>query len=140
MATKQVIVMRNDLNMRKGKMIAQGSHASMSFLTKDMIIGSYSELEVGTGMYKHFSRGQVDMTDDAKEWLRDSFTKITVQVSSEEELIQIHEKAIQAGLTTHLIKDAGRTEFGGVPTYTCCAIGPNQAEKIDEITGDLRLL
>jgi len=31
--TKQVIVMRKDLNMRKGKMIAQGAHASMAFLT-----------------------------------------------------------------------------------------------------------
>lgn len=32
--TKQVIVMRTDLNMRKGKMIAQGSHASIAFLTR----------------------------------------------------------------------------------------------------------
>ena len=35
MATKQVIVMRTDLNMRKGKMIAQGSHASLAFLTRN---------------------------------------------------------------------------------------------------------
>ena len=29
---KQVIVMRRDLNMRKGKMVAQGAHASMAVL------------------------------------------------------------------------------------------------------------
>lgn len=29
---KQVIVMRKDLNMRKGKMIAQGAHASVDAL------------------------------------------------------------------------------------------------------------
>ena len=29
MNVKQVIVLRKDLNMRKGKMVAQGAHASM---------------------------------------------------------------------------------------------------------------
>ena len=29
---KQVIVLRKDLNMRKGKMVAQGAHASMAAL------------------------------------------------------------------------------------------------------------
>ena len=30
---KQVIVMRKDLNMSKGKMVTQGCHASVAFLT-----------------------------------------------------------------------------------------------------------
>jgi PTH2 family peptidyl-tRNA hydrolase len=29
---KQVIIIRKDLNMRKGKMIAQGNHASMGVI------------------------------------------------------------------------------------------------------------
>lgn len=29
---KQVIIIRTDLNMRKGKMIAQGAHASVNYL------------------------------------------------------------------------------------------------------------
>lgn len=32
---KQIIVMRNDLNMRKGKMIAQGAHASIVLYPDD---------------------------------------------------------------------------------------------------------
>lgn len=36
MVSKQVIVMRKDLNMRKGKMIAQGAHASMKVLLDNM--------------------------------------------------------------------------------------------------------
>ncbi len=31
---KQVIVMRHDLKMRRGKQIAQGAHASMSFMCR----------------------------------------------------------------------------------------------------------
>ena len=30
---KQVIVMRKDLNLSKGQMVAQGAHASIAFLT-----------------------------------------------------------------------------------------------------------
>ena len=47
--------------------------------------------------------------------------------------------SIIAGLTVSLITDAGATEFGGVPTNTCLAIGPHQAEKIDKITSHLKL-
>lgn len=54
--------------------------------------------------------------------------------------MEIHDKAVAAGLEVHLITDSGRTEFHGQPTRTCLAIGPDLAEKIDEITGHLQLL
>jgi PTH2 family peptidyl-tRNA hydrolase len=119
--TKQVIVMRNDLNMRKGKMIAQGAHASMSFLLKED--AAYNAAQ-----------------DDIAEWLESSFAKVCVYVNSEEELINIYEQAKEKGLIVHMITDLGRTEFKGIPTKTCLAIGPNKSEKIDEITGNLKLL
>lgn len=49
----------------------------------------------------------------------------------------IHDKAVAAGLEVHLITDSGKTEFHGVPTRTCLATGPNEAQKINEITGAL---
>lgn len=52
----------------------------------------------------------------------------------------IHDKAIDAGLEVHLMTDSGKTEFHREPTRTCLAIGPNESEKIDEITGELQLL
>jgi peptidyl-tRNA hydrolase, PTH2 family len=67
-------------------------------------------------------------------------TKICVRVDSESELLEIARKAEDAGLTVHVITDAGHTEFGGVPTKTCLAIGPDEDEKIDAITGHLKLL
>ena len=65
--------------------------------------------------------------------------KVTVQVESEAELDAIYQKATEARLEVHLVVDAGLTEFGGVSTKTCLAIGPDLDEKIDPITGSLKL-
>lgn len=120
---KQVIVMRTDLNMRKGKMVAQGAHASIAFL-RELVL------------YDDFMSG---IPSQVFRWLEGGMTKICVRVDSEEELLAIEEKAKLAGLLVHLIVDAGHTEFDG-PTRTCLAIGPASAELIDEITGELKLL
>ncbi len=48
-------------------------------------------------------------------------------------------KAVAAGLEVYLITDNGKTEFHGRPTRTCLAIGPDDAEGGDPITGDLEL-
>lgn len=85
-------------------------------------------------------RVTIPLDEAAQQWLQESFTKICVRVESEEELLQLHEKADEAGLLCSLIQDSGLTEFGGIPTYTCVAIGPAWAEDVDKITGELRLL
>jgi PTH2 family peptidyl-tRNA hydrolase len=120
---KQVIVMRKDLNMRKGKMIAQGAHASLSFITRRL---------------EHSDK--VKLSKPEQEWLESSFAKICVSVDSEERLLEIYQKAKDAMLEVHLITDSGKTEFNGVPTKTCLAIGPDYSHKIDQVTGDLQLL
>lgn len=122
---KQVIVMRKDLGMRRGKEIAQGNHASISFLTRNMEIEGRKAI--------------VWLSDEELEWLEGGFTKICLQVGSEEELLEIYRKACDASLEVHLITDSGATEFNGVPTKTCLAIGPDRAERIDPITGHLKL-
>jgi PTH2 family peptidyl-tRNA hydrolase len=75
-----------------------------------------------------------------EDWLSGSFTKICVSVDSEQELLNIHDKAQAAGLNVCLITDSGKTEFNGVPTITCLAIGPELSVDIDKITGHLKLL
>jgi PTH2 family peptidyl-tRNA hydrolase len=52
----------------------------------------------------------------------------------------IYNDAIGSGVNAKLIVDAGLTEFGGIPTVTCIAIGPDYPEKIDPITKNLKLL
>lgn len=128
-AVKQVIVIRRDLKMRRGKEIAQGAHASGAWLT---------EL-VTDGLDPTSKRATVQLDPIAYAWVTTSWRKVTVQAHSEEELVALHEAAQARGLRSHLVRDSGKTEFGGVPTLTALAIGPDLAEQIDEVTGHLTI-
>ena len=123
---KQVLVMRHDLKMRRGKQIAQGAHASMAFPASRL---------------KRSGCVAMNEFDEATQaWLSGGFAKICCRVDSEDELLAIHDLATQQGLEVHLITDSGKTEFHGVATNTCLAIGPDESSKIDAITGELKLL
>lgn len=130
-AVKQVIVIRKDLKMRRGKEIAQGSHASMAWLTSRLRLVS----EDGYTPRKY----DIDLSEAEESWVKGIFTKITVSVDSEADLRAVHEAALAAGLQSHLIVDAGKTEFNGVPTPTAVGIGPDITEKLDPVTRHLRL-
>ena len=132
---KQVIVMRKDLNMRKGKMIAQGAHASLGAILKLMDISLADDdtpYEKRTLIFP--KQGAVS------SWLNGPFKKIAVSVDSEEELLHLFYLAKEANLPTVLITDSGLTEFNGQPTNTCIAIGPGYEDEIDKLTGHLKLL
>jgi PTH2 family peptidyl-tRNA hydrolase len=82
----------------------------------------------------------IPLDERNEPWLCGRFKKICVSVNSESELLKLHQRALDAGLITALIQDAGLTEFGGVPTYTALEIGPDEEAKVDELTKDLQLL
>ena len=139
MGVKQVIVMRKDLNMRKGKMAAQAAHASMANLLH------YFTWTLGRNNVegKWFTDLELRVYEGTvlDRWLlTETFKKICVSVDSEQELLDIYQKALDNGIPAALITDSGLTEFGGIPTKTCIAIGPDVDEKIDSITGHLKLL
>ena len=123
---KQVTVLRKDLNMRKCKMVAQGAHASMAAIWRLS--------------HRDGNRPAIPLDERVETWLCGRFTQFCVSVNSEAELLAVHEKARAAGVLTSLILDAGLTEFGGVPTHTAVAIGPDYSTKFDQITGELPLL
>lgn len=125
---KQVIAMRKDLSMRKGKMIAQGAHASLKFLVDNNESDRNDEL-------------LVKLSKEEAIWMYNgSFTKICVAVDSEEELKQLIFAAKLKNIEVHEIIDSGRTEFNGEPTLTCAAFGPDDADVLDQVTGHLKLL
>lgn len=125
MTTKQVIVIRKDLNMRKGKIASQAAHASMGVFTKDATPKQTMQLM---------------QLPEAQEWFENSFTKICVGVDSEQQLLDIYQQAKDSDMLCCLIQDNGTTEFSGVKTYTAVAIGPGYNEDVDKITGGLKLL
>lgn len=128
---KQVIVLRKDLKMRRGKEIAQGSHASMKVLLDQMSIEFIDE--------KLVLRGEWGQDSQTAQWLLGQFTKVALYVESEEQLLALKAQATARGIPSTLITDAGLTEFNGVSTNTCIAIGPDDSVRIDEITGGLKL-
>jgi PTH2 family peptidyl-tRNA hydrolase len=133
---KQVVCVRKDLNMRKGKIAAQVAHASLKVLLDRMSINHY-----------HYGRGSMtewvlstDWGTPMHDWLTNSFTKIVLYVESEDAITALANRCHFMQVPYAVITDAGRTEFHGEPTVTCIAIGPDYSEKIDDITGDLPLL
>lgn len=112
---KQIIIIRKDLKMRRGKEIAQASHA------------------VQLAYMKHASDPRMIA------WCSGPFAKICVCVNSEEEFLQLEQNALESGLICEKIQDQGRTEFNGVPTYTAMVIGPDTHDRLNPITGHLTL-
>lgn len=133
-AVKQVIVMRKDLNMRKGKMIAQGSHASV-----DALLSLFSCTEADGKTTFTLTYG-----DDSPlaEWLNGLYAKICLYVNSEEELVSLYQRIQDENpeIPVSMIVDAGLTEFHGQETKTYIGIGPWWADEIDVFTSDLKLL
>ncbi len=114
---KQVIAVRTDLGMSRGKIAVQVAHGSVS-----------SAEQV-----------RVHQQDVWKAWLREGQKKVAVKVDSVEELLELRRQAISHSLNHALIRDAGMTELPP-GTITVLGIGPAKAELIDEVTGGLKLL
>lgn len=133
MSVKQVIVIRRDLAMRRGKEIAQGAHASAMWLLERLKQGE-EDRDLG-----NLVLSELYFSPAEEAWIRGDYRKVVVQVQSLEELDQLYHLAIHNGLTTYKVVDLGATEFKGVPTVTALAIGPNNADAIDFVTRHLKL-
>ncbi len=117
MEYKQVIVVRMDLKMSVGKTSAQVAHASLGSAEKAM-------------------EGARDWYG---AWKLEGQKKVVVKVDDERRLWELYETAKGARLPCYLVKDAGLTELPP-GTTTTLGIGPAPNEKVDRITGELKLL
>ncbi len=118
---KQVIVVRTDLKLSKGKIAVQVAHAAVTLVLN--ILKANNKLWIKW----------------LNEWLEEGQKKIVLKVKDLNELLDLYNAALKEGLPAVIIRDAGLTE---VPpnTITCIGIGPAPAELIDKITGGLKLL
>ncbi|MEM1514004.1 MAG: peptidyl-tRNA hydrolase Pth2 [Candidatus Thermoplasmatota archaeon] len=111
---KMVIVV-NKIEMSPGKMAAQVAHAAV-----DCAIKAWKK-----------DKAKV------KKWMEEGQKKVVLE-ASEEEIIQLQKKASKEKIFNSLIRDAGLTELKE-GTLTALAIGPDEEERIDKITGHLPL-
>ncbi len=150
---KQILVWRKDLRntkgekVRSGKVAAQLAHASLGAILnfgtirENVSIGTEKQFSDNTAsMYERVMIIPLDVDSPLDEWLSTRFTKVAVTVNSEEELLEIYQKALDNNVNVTLIQDCGLTEFGNVPTYTCLALGPDLPEVLDPIARHLPLL
>jgi len=114
MPYKQVILVRHDLKLPKGKLAAQCSHASVEALLRSH-------------------------KDDISKWKQQGMKKVILKVKDEKELFKFKNTAEDNNLIAALITDAGKTvvEPG---TTTCLGIGPDKEEKIDKVTKSLKMV
>lgn len=113
---KQVIVVRNDLGMGKGKIAAQVGHAC--------VLGAENVRKSHPNWFEKWWGGQA---------------KIVLKVNSHKELDKVKMDAISLNLPWSEVTDAGHTQIAP-GTVTCISIGPAPEDLIDKITSELKLL
>ena len=137
---KQMIVMRRDLKMRKGKIAAQAGHACVEAVL--MALARENRLDqvrvAPSGNWVYLDEGDREPTPLA-DWFSAGVAKVCVYVDSEEALLDLAAQGREQGFACALVHDAGLTEFHGETTITCLAFEPLRASQIDPITGDLPL-
>jgi len=114
---KQVIVVRRDLDMGKGKIAVQVAHASVSAAEE----------------------ARKKFTEWWEAWLREGQCKVAVKVDSVDEILRLERRSKELRLPSALVSDRGLTQLEP-GTITCLGIGPAPSSLVDALTGNLDLL
>ena len=111
---KQCIIIRSDLKLSKGQTAVQASHAAILAFEKSSKSAKYT-------------------------WMQGGQKKVALVVGGVKELFSLKDRAEKLGISSAVVVDAGLTE---IPpgTVTALGLGPEKAETLDKITGDLKLL
>ena len=116
---KLTLVLRTDLSMTRGKMVAQGSHATL---------GNYRYLATRSPGNPVLER-----------WEAAGQAKVALRVDSEEEMLVLQAQAVSLGLCARVVRDAGRTQIAA-GSVTALGVGPGPKSVVDKVTGGLKLL
>ena len=114
---KMVLCVNTSLKMGKGKIASQCCHAA---------VDAYD-----------LARNRIPKV--MKEWKNNGAMKIACKVSSTQDLVDLHAKAVKAGLVASLVRDHGRTQIAP-GSYTVLAIGPAPCSSFKNVTDHLPLL
>lgn len=153
---KMAIICRKDLKLDAGRLGAQIAHAATAVITKRL--KHINDIHyVG------------DFSEEMRYWMFEHYTKVVLACENEHELFILQKQAEEAGLINEMILETeykskcNNCDHGYIPfrsnindmfincptcngtarvdkqVFTCMAIGPDTSEKIDLITGHLKL-
>jgi len=114
---KQVLIVRMELKMGKGKIASQVAHAS---------VASYLKAKIK-------DKNIVD------RWVFEGMKKIVLKVQTEKELLEYFNLCKSKSIPCELIRDAGKTQINP-GSLTTLGIGPWFEDELDEIFNGLKLL
>jgi peptidyl-tRNA hydrolase, PTH2 family len=114
---KQVLIVRSDLDIGRGKAAVQCAHAAVS-----------AAEEARNHLHSWW-----------KSWMEEGQLKVALKVPDLESVLELEQKGRSKGIPVHLVRDRGLTQ---VPpgTITCLGLGPAPADVVDSLTGNLALL
>ncbi|RWS02357.1 putative peptidyl-tRNA hydrolase 2-like protein [Dinothrombium tinctorium] len=116
---KMVFVVNGALDMGVGKIAAQVAHSAI-------------------GMHMLLLQNEPKFGDSLMRWFEFGETKIVLKGTSTQHLIELEKKALELGLPTYLVQDAGKTQIKAGSTTVLCIFG--RVDLVDKVTGTLRLL
>jgi peptidyl-tRNA hydrolase len=126
---KQVILVRRDLKLKRASAAALVAKVSAEFLFEN------DESDVDDKL-------EVNLSPHEVSWLRSGSTRIVLGVSSESTLRNLLFRAEVLGIQSYALEGPipESLDKDGVSEIICAALGPDESDKIDEITGNLKLL
>ena len=126
---KQVILVRQDLKMKKSQVAAMVAKASTEFFLVNDESDRGDELSV-------------KLTPEEADWINSGSIRVVLGVNSEDSLRTLALRAEMAGLQCYPVhgKIFEDTTDDGTSETLCVAIGPDSSSKIDQITRNLKTL
>lgn len=121
---KQVIVVRKDLKLRKGKIASLAAHAAMQFILDNNESERPDEL-------------QVKLSQQEIQWLKGSFDKDVLGVDSQDALSDMVLRAEIHGINVYSIFDKSKKPDEG-PQLVCAAFGPDEEDQLEQVVGNLK--
>lgn len=96
----QYILVRDDLDMSVGKLMAQSGHAA----------------EKTCNLVRTTATGFSTSGPWIRQWDENDYPKIVLAVDSEKELLKRYEALVKGGFICFLVRDVGRNEIAPSPT------------------------
>lgn len=136
---KQILIARKDLDMSPGKLSAQISHASMSFIT-NMIRNHVINNSPTTPKHAYTVKSFEIEKDLYEQWIDGEFTKCVLKAKNKNHLLKAKSMAeslgLQEGKDFWLIRDNCHTELTPEEngrTLTAIGFRPMDSNFIDQI-------